>query len=283
VHTVVLRVTDTISQTDMVSNDSVQAGVDTPPTACFTWVDADGVGPGTSIDFDATCSMDDNGITLYEWDWDNDGTYDFSSASPTTSYDYGDTAVHTVVLRVTDTISQTDMVSNDTVQATAIFEIEDVNQSIQDRGFPIRNTTDGDWGAAQNFTPSVDILTRVSLYIRKFGLTEPFDLKIEIRENDPDGNLLITEIYSDDEIPDTWTWFEVDFDDLEITPGDDYFIVIPSAPGGTSNGFGYEWGYSYGDTYDSGSFWFTRDGGGWWRDLPTRYDFTFKTYGIIMD
>jgi len=37
---------------------------DDPPTACFTWVDADGIGPGTMINFNAGCSSDDNGIAL---------------------------------------------------------------------------------------------------------------------------------------------------------------------------------------------------------------------------
>jgi hypothetical protein len=34
-----------------------------------------------------------------------------------------------------------------------------------------------------------------------------------------------------------------------------------------------------GNQYDQGSFWFTRDGGGLWRDLATMYEFTFKTCG----
>jgi len=51
---------------------------DYPPTACYNWVDADGSGPGTTIDFDASCSTDDLGITMYEWDWTNDGSYDYT-------------------------------------------------------------------------------------------------------------------------------------------------------------------------------------------------------------
>jgi len=90
--------------------------VDQPPTACYNWVDADGSGSGTLINFDASCSSDYEGIVLYEWDWDNDASYDATGI--TQSYDFGDTAPHTVGLRVTDTIAQTDIVT-DTVQASA--------------------------------------------------------------------------------------------------------------------------------------------------------------------
>jgi len=73
-------------------NDPYSIG-DNPPTACYTWNDADGSGPGTIINFDAYCSSDDNGISNYEWDWTSDGSYDYSSSSPTTSYDYGDPSI----------------------------------------------------------------------------------------------------------------------------------------------------------------------------------------------
>ena len=58
----------------------------------------------------------------------------------------------------------------------------------------------------------------------------------------------------------------------------EYFIVLPPAPSGVTTSFGYEWGYAFGDQYDRGSFWFTRNGGELWRDLPTMYDFVFRTY-----
>lgn len=64
-----------------------------------------------------------------------------------------------------------------------------------------------------------------------------------------------------------------------MQPGTDYLIVCPPAPSGVTTSFGYEWGYAWGDQYQPGSFWFTRDGGGLWRDLPTMYEFTFRTYG----
>jgi len=157
--------------------------------------------------------------------------------------------------------------------------VEDVNQSAFDRGFPVRHTWDGDWGAAQNFTPSMGVISQVGIYLRKFGTPE-FDLTVELRENGPEGTLLDSVVFPAAEVPSSWTWLTVDFSDTPVTPDMDYFIVLPPAPSGVSTSFGYEWGYAFGDHYQPGSFWFTRDGGGLWRDLPTMYEFTFRTFGL---
>jgi len=157
--------------------------------------------------------------------------------------------------------------------------LEDVNQSAFDRGFPIRHTLDGDWGAAQDFTPTMSYIPQVDIYLRKFGTPE-FDLTVQLRENDPEGTLLDSIVFPVGEIESSWMWLTVDFSDTVVTSGTDYFIVLPPAPSGVSTSFGYEWGYAFGNQYDGGSFWFTRDGGGLWRDLPTMYDFTFITYGL---
>ena len=158
------------------------------------------------------------------------------------------------------------------------YEIVDINQSMFDRGFPIRHAVDGDWAGAQNFTPNIDILSKVNLYLRKFGSPE-FDLTIELRENNPEGIVLDTVSFTPSEVPSSWEWFSVDFTDTIFSYNTDYFIVIPPAPSGIESSFGYEWGYAFGNQYDDGSFWFTRDGGNLWRDLPTMYEFTFQILG----
>ena len=157
-------------------------------------------------------------------------------------------------------------------------EVIDVNQSVFDRGFPIRHAVDGDWAAAQSFTPTVGMINRVGLYARVFGTPE-FDLTVELREDGPEGTLVDSVSFTPGEVPITWTWLEIDFVDVTVQPGTDYFIVCPPAPSGVTTSFGYEWGYAFGDLYLDGSFWFTRDGGTLWRDLPTMYEFTFRTYG----
>ena len=132
----------------------------------------------------------------------------------------------------------------DMITVTTLYE--DVNQSVQDRGFPIRHAVDGDWAGAQNFTPTLDTLTKAEVYLRKFGTPE-FNLTIELREDSVTGALLDTLTFAPEEVSSSWTWLELDFSDTLITPGVDYFIVIPPAPSDVTTSFGYEWGYAWGD------------------------------------
>ncbi len=161
---------------------------------------------------------------------------------------------------------------------TDVNEVVDISQDIFDRGFPIRHAVDGDWSGAQNFTPTLTTISKAEIYTRAFGSPD-FDLTVELRENDPEGILLDTVVFAAGDVPSSWTWLEVDFADVTVSSGTDYFIVCPPAPSGVTTSFGYEWGYAFGDQYPDGSFWFTRDGGDLWRDLPTMYEFVFKTYG----
>jgi PKD repeat protein len=56
---------------------------------------------GSSIGFDASASSDPgDDIVLYEWDWDNNGTYDATGV--TASHSFSNGGSYTVVLRVTD-------------------------------------------------------------------------------------------------------------------------------------------------------------------------------------
>lgn len=161
------------------------------------------------------------------------------------------------------------LVSDDT-------ELLDVNQSLYDRGFPVRHAIDGDWTAAHSFQPTSHTIYSAELYLRKFGTPE-FNLTVELRENAADGVLVDSLIFTPAETPSVWAWFSVDFENTVVTPDIEYFIVIPPAPSGVTTSFGYEWSYALGDLYGDGSFWFTRDGGGLWRDLPDSYEFTFRT------
>ena len=153
-----------------------------------------------------------------------------------------------------------------------------VNQSVFDRGFPIRHAADGDWGAAQSFDQNTQFLSRICLYVRKFG-TPNSNFTVELRKDSVNGNLSRTIVFEPDQISSDWQWLSVDFGDFIIADETINYIVIPPPPEGVTTSFGYEWGYAFGDQYPGGSFWFTRDGGGLWRDLPTMYEFCFQTYG----
>lgn len=119
-HTVVLRVTDTIGQKDTYTQIvKAVSGPDNPPYPFFMWVDADGVGADSIINFDASLSYDDFEIISYEWDFNNDSIYD--DTGETVSFDFGDYQNHTVVLRVTDSNSQ----SNTSTRIVKAFGLDD--------------------------------------------------------------------------------------------------------------------------------------------------------------
>ncbi len=75
---------------------------------------ADAGGPytgneGEPITFDGSNSSDAEGtIVQFEWDWDNDGTYDAMTSSPSVQYTYQDDYSGQVSLRVTDLGGATD-------------------------------------------------------------------------------------------------------------------------------------------------------------------------------
>ena len=109
-------------------------GMTDTATASYTLLEppnADLVGgASTSGDYyilwDASASTDADGtIVQYEWDVDNDGTYDHTGAVPTHDYDYGTWGEQTCVVRVTDNDGLTDT-------ATASFRLlEPPNADLQ--------------------------------------------------------------------------------------------------------------------------------------------------------
>lgn len=79
-----------------------EVGENTPPRASFEWSP---IKPeiDEEITFDASSSFDPDGIiTLYEWDWDNDGIFDESYESPTAKHSWSPAGGYIVTLRVTD-------------------------------------------------------------------------------------------------------------------------------------------------------------------------------------
>jgi len=83
-----------------------------PPFAYFIWSPSK---PKISqiITFDAYPSSDPDGyIVLYEWDWNSDGTYDYSSSSTKATYSWPAPGNYSVTLRVTDNEGATDTKKN---------------------------------------------------------------------------------------------------------------------------------------------------------------------------
>ena len=84
-----------------------------PPTASFTADPKSGDSPLT-VNFDASGSNDPDGsIVEYKWDFQDDGTWDETTTSPTTSYEYGSDGTYSVALQVTDDDDASDTVTEE--------------------------------------------------------------------------------------------------------------------------------------------------------------------------
>ncbi|MFC1859490.1 PKD domain-containing protein, partial [Thermodesulfobacteriota bacterium] len=108
------RVTDNDGQTD-TTNVLVNVG-QAPPVAVAD-ASPQKVYPSDTVNFDASGSYDQGlgSIVLYEWDFDGDGTFDFSSATTgNTTHEYTSATQYAAALQVTD---------NDGNQATDTLEI----------------------------------------------------------------------------------------------------------------------------------------------------------------
>jgi len=72
------------------------------PLANFTWTPSN-LTLNQTITFDASVSNDPDGsLSLYEWDWNNDGVYEESHTTPTTVHSWTQAGNYSVTLRVTD-------------------------------------------------------------------------------------------------------------------------------------------------------------------------------------
>ncbi len=100
-----------------------------PPAAVIATVPDPARGPVPfSVSLDASGSSDlDGTIVSYEWDFTDDGSYDQSSASPTTSRQYLDAATYTCRLRVTDNEGLT-------AEATVQITVEPVTADLDGDG-----------------------------------------------------------------------------------------------------------------------------------------------------
>jgi len=227
-----------------------------------------------TIQFYDESVTDENEIVSWFWDFGDGNTSD--NQHPT--HNYSSTGNYNVCLTVTNEDNEVDSICKDVYVSSGIEGFLDVSQDIYDRPFLVRHASDGDWGGAQNFVPTVNTMTKVELYMKVLG-TPSFDLTVELREDSIDGALMDTITMNPIDFSSDWEWIEFDFDDVGVVAGTEYFVVLNPPPSGVTNTFGYGWGYSLGDTIDDSSLWFTRTSGSFWLDLPDLYDYTFRTYG----
>ncbi len=138
----------------------------------------------------------------------------------------------------------------------------------------------GYWMWAQSFVPTLPVLTRVELLMYKRGNVN--DITISIRKY-LDGEDLTSLTIDQSKIPSRYEWIEFDFDDINVTPNEMYFIIMSTTGGDNKENYYVLLGskgdvYMRGDAYIGGN-----DGKQWeiWGEGTSRaFDFCFKTYGI---
>lgn len=91
-----------LTQQEIQTDMAAVGGENVPPIAIFTWTP---ITPtvNQTVTFDASTSTDTDGsIAKYEWDWNNDGTYENSYTTDTSTHAFTQPGTYLVTLRVTD-------------------------------------------------------------------------------------------------------------------------------------------------------------------------------------
>ena len=131
----------------------------------------------------------------------------------------------------------------------------------------------------QSFTPTLPVLTRVILRLKSTGTPEYYYYYVDIKSS-YSGSALTTAFISRDELVVGTNNVEFDFNDISVTPGNKYYIIIRgvSDSEGTSSVY---WWYGYPDPYAGGDAWYESIAAGWnyLQEGIARCDYWFQTYG----
>ena len=129
---------------------------------------------------------------------------------------------------------------------------------------------------AQSFVPQLTNLTRVELFLTKDpGYPPSLPFELAIRDSLTGINLAHKSVNSE-QIPfyPYGDWIEFDFDDISMTTGQSYYIIVYTDGDGA-----YMWGCAEDNPYPYGMMYESTDGGYNWNSLPPSMDACFKTYG----
>jgi parallel beta-helix repeat protein len=104
---------DTVREGNNAATVTPSSYANQPPEPQFVYSPTDPKLTKTwkSILFDASSSSDDDEITLFEWDWDGNGIYDWSSGESKVTFVYDQSGTYQVNLRVTDSDGARDTTS----------------------------------------------------------------------------------------------------------------------------------------------------------------------------
>ncbi|UCF12921.1 MAG: caspase family protein [Thermoplasmatales archaeon] len=133
---------------------------------------------------------------------------------------------------------------------------------------------------AQSFKPGVKNITRLKLPLSRFG--DPGDLIVSIRDSLNGSDLAVLTV-PQDVIFGRSRLYDLDLEDISVTPWDTYYIVCRASNGDRNNG--YKW-LTCEETYSRGSSFITENGGESWESYQKQIlggkfysDFCFFVFG----
>ncbi|MDG6229858.1 MAG: PKD domain-containing protein, partial [Candidatus Thermoplasmatota archaeon] len=262
-YTVTLIVTDDEGGTGSISKDvAISSGPvpNEPPLADYTYTRED-----LTVSF-TDQSTDPDG-TLIGWSWVFGDGYMSTQKHPSHTYD--EEGTYTVSLTVTDNDADTDTIVKTITVSASSTDILDQEQPLFSYNLFI---FDERW-CAQQFTPTINTLTRVQLYLSKTESTQG-TVYVSIRK-DLQGDDLTTIHLPPSDIPSSFEWVTFDFPDINVNPGEQYYVVLHTSETDRTNYYSVGFGF-FGTT--DGLLWYSSDAGFNWIHYIS-YHLTYKTFG----
>ncbi len=226
----------------------------------------------------STVSIDPEGGKIsYGWDWNGDFTVDEwtdpldCNTTVNISHSWSVEGTYNLRVKAKDERGVLSDWSAHTVVMMCDDNIPDQRQTVIGGGAHMYAA----W-FAQSFVPTLSTLSKVELGIESWGHNSPTLIHMYIRENLTGGNLAECSRYVPFSGEDKCNWFTFDFEDLDVIPGDTYYIIFEKTD--LSWVYCWRWMYSDPDPYPLGDVFESSNGDNWiiWKD-PV--DFCFVTWG----
>ncbi len=129
---------------------------------------------------------------------------------------------------------------------------------------------------AQSFQPELPKLTRIELYLLKYGNISS-DLTLFIKDAITGGTVLTQAVVSKHEIPENESvWILFDVEDIDVEADTSYYIVLKTASGDEDRY--YQWYGTNLNGYNNGLKYISNDSGVIWKQFSSA-DCAFRTYG----
>ncbi len=249
--------------------------VELPPSVPETPIGQD-FGDTNTTYYYYTVSTDPAGDKIsYGWDWDSDFVVDEwtdfvdSNTTVNTSHSWTIEGIYNIRVRVKD---EHGLLSDWSDYIDVIMcddNIPDQWQRETDYGCWINNI----W-IAQSFVPSLNTLSKVEIALKSYGQGDPKPLHLYIRDNLTGNNLTESSLAIPELGDDKWAWYTFNFEDIDVIPGEPYYIICKGRSDWTFN-----WRWKKGNPYTHGEV-FTSNDGKEWRAIypPDDADSCFVTW-----